>query len=92
MCGCAAHRDQQAEAPAVANRASEALSFSVEDMTCGHCAGTIKKAIETNLPGAQVDADPQTRIVAVRGASDAATVRSLIAAAGYTPSETLVAA
>ena len=63
-----------------------ALTFVVEDMACGHCAGTIKSAIESAMPGAQVVADPATKIVSVSGTSDAAALYGLVSAAGYTPS------
>ncbi len=61
------------------------LSFRVEDMTCGHCAGTIKGAIEGSIPGAKVEADPVRKLVIVTGATDQAQVAGLIAEAGYTP-------
>lgn len=61
------------------------LSFHVEDMTCGHCAGVIKGAIEKTVPGAAVHADPASRIVVVGGVSDAAQIAEIITAAGYTP-------
>ncbi|MGO1075139.1 heavy-metal-associated domain-containing protein [Inquilinus sp. CA228] len=61
------------------------LSFRVEDMTCGHCAGTIKGAIEGSIPGAKVEADPVRKLVSVTGAADRAQVAALIAEAGYTP-------
>lgn len=83
MCGCASHSGQQTQA---AGQSAGGLSFFVEDMTCGHCAGRIKTAIETALPGTQVAADPATKIVSVTGASDMAATRDLIANAGYTPS------
>jgi copper chaperone len=53
---------------------------------CGHCAGAVTKAVETGVPGTKVEADPASKIVLVRGTSDLAAVRSLIAEAGYTPS------
>jgi copper chaperone len=84
MRGCASHQEQAASAGHVGE--VESFAFRVEDMTCGHCAGTIKTAIETGLPGAQVEADPRTKLVSVRGVSDIATVRELVSAAGYTPS------
>jgi copper chaperone len=84
MCGCASHQGQAASAGHVGEDAS--FAFRVEDMTCGHCAGTIKKAIETGLPGAQVEADPRTKLVSVRGTSDVTAVHDLVSAAGYTPS------
>ena len=61
------------------------LSFRVEDMTCGHCAGTIKGAIEGSIPGARVEADPVRKLVSVTGTADQAQVAALIAEAGYTP-------
>ncbi|KAA3504405.1 copper chaperone [Rhizobium rhizogenes] len=61
------------------------LSFHVEDMTCGHCAGVIKGAIEKTVPGAAVHADPASRTVVVGGVSDAAQIAEIITAAGYTP-------
>jgi copper chaperone len=61
------------------------LSFRVEDMTCGHCAGTIKGAIEGSIPGAKVDADPVRQLVSVTGTTDRAQIAEIITAAGYTP-------
>ena len=61
------------------------LSFRVEDMTCGHCAGTIKGAIEGGIPGARVEADPVRKLVSVSGTTDRAQVAALITEAGYTP-------
>jgi copper chaperone len=90
MCGCSSHQGQDAAAGHVGEAAS--FAFRVEDMTCGHCAGTIKTAVETGLPGAQVEADPRTKTVSVRGTSDITTVRDLVSAAGYTPSAVPVTA
>lgn len=83
MCGCSSHQAGQTNASGVAT--SGALSFEVGDMTCGHCAGTIKKAIETTLPGTQVHADPQTKTVSVTGTADLAALRKIVTEAGYTP-------
>ncbi|WP_201860730.1 heavy-metal-associated domain-containing protein [Microvirga soli] len=84
MCGCSTH---QSQADQTASHHPDALTLRVEDMTCGHCAGTITKAIETKLPGTQVQADPATKLVSVRGASDVAAIKEIVAAAGYTPSD-----
>jgi len=54
-------------------------------MTCGHCAGVIKGAIEKTVPGAAVYADPASRTVVVGGISDATRIAEIITAAGYTP-------
>jgi copper chaperone len=79
MCGCQTHAEKT-EAPAAAG-----VSLRVEDMTCGHCAGTIKSAIEGAVPGAKVHADPAARLVSVEGA-DLARISAIITEAGYTPS------
>lgn len=83
MCGCSAHQSQPVQ---ITERDPAALALRVEDMACGHCAGTITKAVEAGLPGARVEADPASKLVLVRGTSDLAAVRSLISEAGYTPS------
>ena len=62
------------------------VSVRVEDMTCGHCAGAIRSAIESAIPGARVTADPQAKLVTVEGASDPARINGIITEAGYTPS------
>jgi len=82
MCGCSTH---QTQATQTAERDPAALTLRVEDMTCGHCAGTIKKAIETGLPGTSVKADPASKLVSVRGAADLRSIQSLVTEAGYTP-------
>lgn len=61
------------------------VSFTVEDMSCGHCAATITKAVESKVPGAKVSADLGAKRVTVSNAPDAKTVESIIADAGYTP-------
>jgi copper chaperone len=66
-------------------RGSDALTLHVEDMTCGHCAGTIKKAIEGKLPGTRVEADPGSKLVSIHGTADLASVKAIVTEAGYTP-------
>ncbi|MCG7392932.1 heavy-metal-associated domain-containing protein [Microvirga sp. ACRRW] len=84
MCGCSTHQSQSSQP---LERHSDALTLRVEDMTCGHCAGTIRKAIETGLPGTQVEADPASKLVSVRGSTDLTSIKALVTAAGYTPTE-----
>ena len=80
MCGNSDHaRTGDAAAKA------DGLQFKVDDMTCGHCAQTIAKAIQKVAPTAKVHADPATKLVAVSGAGDLATVKALITKAGFTP-------
>jgi copper chaperone len=85
MRGCIANRATTSTNPTVAE--IDALVFHVEDMTCGHCAGRITKAIQAGIPGAVVAADPASRTLGFTGTTDREAVRVLIAGAGYTPSE-----
>jgi copper chaperone len=82
MCGCSTHQNQTSQ-PVELH--PNALTLRVEDMTCGHCAGTIKKAIETGLPGTSVEADPASKLVSVRGSTDWTSIKALVTDAGYTP-------
>lgn len=85
MCGCSTHQSENTGQTPMPKDGS--LTLRVEDMTCGHCAGTIKKAVESTLPGTQVDADPASKLVSIRGTADLAAVKAIVAEAGYTPSE-----
>ncbi|KQN77532.1 MULTISPECIES: heavy metal-associated domain-containing protein [unclassified Devosia] len=57
--------------------------FIVNDMTCGHCVGTVRKALETALPGAEISVDLDTHKVSFTG--DRAKGEEAIKEAGYTP-------
>jgi copper chaperone len=85
MCGCSTHQSDVSTKTTVTTDGS--LTLRVEDMTCGHCAGTIKKAVESTLPGTQVDADLTSKLVSIRGTADLAAVQAIVSDAGYTPSE-----
>jgi copper chaperone len=61
------------------------VTLRVGDMTCGHCVQAITKAVQKAAPGARVHADPVSKLVAVSGAGDIATVKALITKAGFTP-------
>ena len=78
---CEKHRQQENPSTSLAGAS---VSVRVDDMTCGHCAGTIKDAIESTIPGAKVTANPESRLVLVEGA-DLAKVCEVISLAGYTP-------
>ena len=63
------------------------FSVNVPDMTCQHCAGTITKAA-TSVPGVKrVDADPDTKLVAIDAeeSCDRAAVLDAIREAGFHP-------
>ncbi|MDJ0762735.1 MAG: permease [Myxococcota bacterium] len=66
------------------------FQLKVPDMTCGHCAGAVKKAVSA-LDGVRgVDADPITKIVNVDmdDTTDATAIKHAISQAGFHP-ETL---
>ena len=61
-------------------------TFQVNDMTCGHCASTITKALTALDRDAEVDIQLGSRRVEVRGSTaDAAELQQVIKEAGYTP-------
>ncbi|MHA6729775.1 heavy-metal-associated domain-containing protein [Devosia sp. A369] len=62
---------------------SDKNTFTVNDMTCGHCVGTVRKALETALPGADISVDLASHKVAFTG--DKAVGEAAIREAGYTP-------
>ena len=57
--------------------------FAVNDMTCSHCVGTVRKALEEALPGAEISVDLETHRVTFTG--DRAKGEEAIREAGYTP-------
>ena len=64
------------------------IEFRVADMTCGHCASTITRAVRDVDPGARVEVDLRAQRVRIEAASAArAELREAIAEAGYTPEE-----
>ncbi len=64
--------------------APAAVTMRVHDMTCGHCAAAIKKAVQATVPGAEVSADPASKLVSVTGAVDFARLKEILAKAGFT--------
>lgn len=59
--------------------------YSVPDMTCGHCAQTIEKAVKSVDPQAEIAVDLTTKEVTVRSEADEARVAEMIRDAGYEP-------
>jgi copper chaperone len=82
MCGCSTHQTPTTQD---SERDPNALTLQVEDMACGHCAGTIKKAIENGLPGTSVEAAHISKLVSVRGSTDLNSAEALVIETGYTP-------
>ena len=58
-------------------------TFIVNDMTCNHCVGTVRKALETTLPGAEIAVDLESHKVSFTG--DRNRGEAAIRDAGYTP-------
>lgn len=62
------------------------ITFEVNDMTCGHCVGTINKALKAADKDAKVTIDLASRRVQVEpAAADAEELAQAIEDAGYTP-------
>lgn len=62
------------------------LAFEVNDMTCGHCAGTITKAIHAADREAKVSIDLSRHLVTIEpGDVNAQGLEVAIREAGYTP-------
>ena len=62
---------------------ADKTTFSVNDMTCSHCVGTVRKALEEALPGAEISVDLDTHKVSFTG--DRQKGEAAIREAGYTP-------
>ena len=59
------------------------MRFHIENMTCGGCARSVTKAIQSVDPTAVVEADPSARSVAVTTTSPRAAIEAALAEAGY---------
>ena len=61
-------------------------TYRVDDMTCGHCASTITKALQSVDAGAKVEVDLGQHLVHVESSkADPRQLSEVIAEAGYTP-------
>lgn len=63
------------------------ITFDVQDMTCGHCAGVISRALAQTDRAARVQIDLPTRQVRIEPSADtdAEALGDAIREAGYTP-------
>ncbi|GBL46889.1 copper chaperone [Sulfuriferula multivorans] len=61
------------------------IEFKVDDMTCGHCAGVITKAVAAVDAKAKVAIDIPNRTVRIDGSSRQQAIQDAITEAGYTP-------
>jgi copper chaperone len=60
-------------------------TIAVNDMTCSHCVGTVRGALEEALPGSQIEIDLASHTVRFTG--DKAKGEEAIREAGYTPED-----
>ncbi|MFB2531924.1 heavy-metal-associated domain-containing protein [Paracoccus sp. p3-h83] len=61
------------------------MQFQIDNMTCGGCARSVTKAIQSVDPQAKVEIDlPQKRVTVESGASQSA-VAAVLEDAGFSP-------
>jgi len=63
------------------------FTFQVKDMTCGHCASMISRAIADVDNAAGVEIRIQQKLVRVNSTASAAELLLAVQEAGYTPQE-----
>ncbi len=61
------------------------IEFNVPDMTCGHCASTITKAVKGLDAGAKLDISLAEHWVRVESTASREALRHAITEAGFTP-------
>lgn len=61
------------------------IEYSVQDMTCGHCAATITEAVKSVDPAGRCEVDLAARRVRIESAMSADRIAAAIAKAGFTP-------
>lgn len=59
------------------------IKLSIPDMSCGHCAGVITKAVKDLDPAAVVEFDMAARTASLTTTADPAEVYDALASAGY---------
>ena len=59
------------------------MRFHIENMTCGGCARSVVKAVETVDPKAKVNADPVTKKVTIESAAPAEAFSQALDEVGY---------
>ncbi len=78
VCECATHGENQTDHAAAEGADPAAITMTVTDMTCGHCAGAVKQAVEAVFSGARVEAIPEARRIMVSGCPDSSRLREVI--------------
>jgi copper chaperone len=62
---------------------NDMLKLKVPDMTCGHCAAAVAKAVKEVDTNAAVNIDLPNKTVVVEGASEPVLIRKALEQAGY---------
>ena len=57
--------------------------LQVENMSCGHCVGSVAKAVQGIDPAAQVQIDLASKSVKVESSAPLGTISAAIVEAGY---------
>lgn len=63
------------------------VEFKLPDMTCGHCAATVKRTVQALDAAAQVEVDLPTHVVRIETSADAAALRAALTEEGYAPAD-----
>jgi copper chaperone len=67
------------------------LRFRIPNMTCGGCAKSVTKAVQSVDPGARVQTDPAAREMRVETTADERALLAVLEEAGY-PAERIAEA
>ncbi|MGH6978471.1 MULTISPECIES: heavy-metal-associated domain-containing protein [unclassified Brevundimonas] len=59
------------------------MELRIESMTCGGCARSVTRAIQSVDPNARVETDPASRTVKVETTATSDAVRQVLEEAGY---------
>lgn len=59
------------------------MEFRIESMTCGGCARSVTRAIQSVDPNARIETDPASRTVKVETTATSAALRQVLEEAGY---------
>jgi copper chaperone len=59
------------------------MELRIESMTCGGCARSVTRAIQSVDPNARVETDPASRTVKVETTATSEAVRQVLEEAGY---------
>ncbi|MCX5579725.1 heavy-metal-associated domain-containing protein [Kaistia terrae] len=59
------------------------MELKIENMTCGGCARSVTKAIQSVDPDARVETNPAARVVKVETTATTAALQQVLDEAGY---------